>query len=59
MTIYAEIRHPIDSRRLYDAIGMNVTDVGPKTFVYGEPDNLFFVVSKLLEYGAELIQIRG
>jgi len=59
MTIYAEIKHPIDSRKLYDTIGMNVTDVGSAVLVYGEPDDLLFVVSVLREYGAELIQIRG
>lgn len=59
MTIYAEIKHPIDSRELYDTIGMNVTDVGSAVLVYGEPDDLLFVVSVLRDYGAELIQIRG
>ena len=28
MSIYAEIKHPIDSRELYSEIGMNVTDLG-------------------------------
>lgn len=58
MTIYAEIKHPIDSRELYDTIGMNVTDLGHTVLVYGE----FFdpiVVLVLMKYGAELIQIRG
>lgn len=59
MTIYAEINHPIDSRKLYDAIGINVTDVGARTFVYGEPSDLLFVIFKLLEYDADFIQIRG
>lgn len=58
MTIYAEINHPIDSRKLYDTIGMNVTDMGEKVLVYGEPDDLLFVVSVLKDYGAELIQLR-
>lgn len=58
MTIYAEIKHPIDSRKLYDTIGMNVTDVGSAVLVYGE----FYdpiVVLVLMKYGAEFIQIRG
>lgn len=59
MTIYAEIKHPIDSLTLYNTIGMNVTDVGSAVLVYGEPDDLLFVVSVLSDYGAELIQIRG
>lgn len=59
MTIYAEINHPIDSRKLYDTIGMNVTDMGDKVFVYGEPANPVYVVAILIEYGAELIQLRG
>lgn len=59
MTIYAEIKHPIDSRKLYDTIGMNVTDVGSAVLVYGETDDLLSVVSVLKEYGAEFIQIRG
>lgn len=59
MTIYAEIKHPIDSRELYDTIGMNVTDVGSAVLVYGEPANLVYVVAILIEYGAEIIQIRG
>lgn len=59
MTIYAEINHPIDSRKLYDTIGMNVTDVGDKVLVYGEPANPVYVVAILVEYGAELIQLRG
>lgn len=59
MTIYAEIDHPIDSRKLYDTIGMNVTDMGDKVLVYGEPANPVYVVAILVEYGAELIQLRG
>lgn len=59
MTIYAEIKHPIDSRELYDTIGMNVTDIGSAVLVYGEPANPVYVVAILIEYGAELIQIRG
>lgn len=59
MTIYAEIRHPIDSRKLYGTIGMNVTDLGDVVYVYGEPADLLSVVSTLVEYGAELIQIGG
>lgn len=59
MTIYAEIKHPIDSRKLYDTIGMNVTDMGDITLVYGEPADIPFVVSVLIQYGASLIQIRG
>jgi hypothetical protein len=37
---------------------MNVTDMGDKVLVYGEPDDLLFVVSVLKDYGAELIQLR-
>lgn len=59
MTIYAEIKHPIDSLTLYDTIGMNVTDMGDTTLVYGEPADIPFVVSVLIQYGASLIQIRG
>lgn len=59
MTIYAEINHPIDSRKLYDTIGMNVTDMGEKVLVYGEPANPVYVVAILVEYGAELIKLRG
>ena len=59
MTIYAEINHPIDSRKLYDTIGMNVTDMGDKVFVYGEPANPVYVVAILVEYEANLIQLRG
>lgn len=59
MTIYAEINHPIDSRKLYDTIGMNVTDMGDKVLVYGEPANPVYVVAILVEYGAELIKLRG
>lgn len=59
MTIYAEINHPIDSRKLYDTIGMNVTDMGEKVLVYGEPADPVYVVSILVEYGANLIQLRG
>lgn len=59
MTIYAEIKRPIDSRRLYDTIGMNVTDMGDTVLVYGEPANPVYVVAILIEYGASLIQIRG
>lgn len=59
MTIYAEINHPIDSRKLYDTIGMNVTDMGDKVLVYGEPANPVYVVAILVEYGANLIQLRG
>lgn len=59
MTIYAEIKHPIDSLTLYNTIGMNVTDMGDITLVYGEPADIPFVVSVLIQYGASLIQIRG
>ena len=59
MSIYAEINHPIDSRKLYDTIGMNVTDMGEKVLVYGEPANPVYVVAILVEYGANLIQLRG
>lgn len=59
MTIYAEINHPIDSLTLYNTIGINVTDMGDKVFVYGEPANPVYVVAILIEYGAELIQLRG
>ena len=58
MSIYAEIKHPIDSRELYSEIGMNVTDLGNVVLVYGQ----FYdpiVVLVLMKYGAELIQIRG
>lgn len=59
MTIYAEIKHPIDSLTLYNTIGMNVTDMGDTTLVYGESADISFVVSVLIQYGASLIQIRG
>lgn len=59
--IYAEIRKQIDSRKLYETIGMNVTDFGPITLVYGECSDAMApsIVGTLLVSGASTIQIGG
>lgn len=59
-SIWIEIKGSIDSRKLWSEIflyGINLTDTGDKTYVYGNVDSEYIdeLISKCKEYGEVVI----